>query len=153
MHALILTLATFFGLGRLPKAPGTWGTLGAIPLWWWLSCYGSGVFVAFTVVFAGFAIWVSHEAEKIYGQHDTQSIVIDEVAGMLVTVLFVPLTWGTLVAAFVLFRLLDAVKPPPIRQIDKHVGGGLGVVLDDLLAGAIGCGILHSAHLGLGAWW
>ena len=99
------------------------------------------------------AIGVSHAAERAYGRHDVGHIVIDEVAGMLVTAIGVPFAWPEVLAAFALFRLLDAVKPPPINWFDAHVPGGLGVVLDDVVAGLIACGLLHGAARLLGGWW
>ncbi|OGQ90984.1 MAG: hypothetical protein A2289_00725 [Deltaproteobacteria bacterium RIFOXYA12_FULL_58_15] len=149
----ILGVASWGGLGYLPKGPGTWGTLGAIPLWWVLATLERPVFVAVCFVFVGVAILVSHEAEKIYGSHDVGHIVIDEVAGLLVTVVGVPCRWPEVLAAFVLFRLLDIVKPWPIGWIDRRVPGGAGVVLDDVAAGVIGCLVLHAARLLLGGWW
>jgi phosphatidylglycerophosphatase A len=81
------------------------------------------------------AIWSSGRCEDILGRPDPGEIVIDEVAGFLLTVIFFPLTWITLTAGFFLFRFFDILKPPPIRQIEKKLPGGFGVVLDDLAAG------------------
>jgi phosphatidylglycerophosphatase A len=149
----ILTLSSAFGLGYAPKAPGTFGTLAALPLWWLLANLSLPVFVLAVVAITLFSIWVAHHAEAIYGGHDVQHIVIDEVAGMLVTVIGVPFAWPQVVAAFVVFRLLDALKPPPIRWFDDHVEGGLGVVIDDVVAGVVGCLILHLTRWLLGGWW
>ncbi len=149
----VLALTSWFGTGYLPKMPGTWGTLGSIPLWWAMSHLPFWVNLAATVVFAGVAVWLSGLAEKIYGAHDGQKIVIDEAAGLLVTVIGVPFAWPQVLAAFILFRVLDMTKPWPIGWVDREIGGGLGVVLDDLLAGAVACGLLHGARLILGGWW
>ena len=89
-RSAVLTASSWFGLGYLPKAPGTWGTLGVLPLWWLLSAQPHWQFVSFTVLFACFAIWASGRAEKIYGAHDVQKIVVDEVAGLLVAAIGIP---------------------------------------------------------------
>ena len=98
-------------------------------------------------------IRLSSLAERIYGAHDVQKIVIDETAGLLVTVIGVPFRWPEVVAAFIAFRVLDMTKPWPIRWLDRNVRGGFGVVLDDLVAGAVACGALHGARLLHGGWW
>ncbi|MEK7705154.1 MAG: phosphatidylglycerophosphatase A [Myxococcota bacterium] len=149
----ILTVSSALGLGYAPVAPGTFGTLAALPIWWAASGLSLTGFVLVTVVVTVAAVVVSELAERIYGSHDVQRIVIDEVAGMLVTVIGVPFRWPEVLAAFALFRLLDATKPPPIRWFDRHVKGGFGVVLDDVVAGAIACALLHGARLVLGGWW
>lgn len=126
-------LATVFGIGYIPKLPGTCGSLAAvgvagllvragIPIW-----TGAGVA---TVL----ALWSAGPAARQIGKEDPSSIVIDEVAGMLVTLIGVPFTLKTALAGFLLFRFFDIVKPPPIRQIQR-LPGSFGIVLDDLLAG------------------
>jgi phosphatidylglycerophosphatase A len=150
---LILASASWLGLGYLPRAPGTWGTLGAIPLWWAMARLAPWESAVITALIALASIWIAHQAERIYGAHDVQHIVIDEVAGMLVAAIGVPFAWPEVVAAFVLFRLFDMVKPGPIRWLDQNVGGGLGVVLDDIAAGAAASGVLWSMRLILGGWW
>ncbi len=136
-------LAVGFGSGLLPKAPGTFGSLAALPFcaallfcpWWFC--------IAFIVVFSFFGIIASSRTEKVLGMHDNSAIVVDEFAGMFVTVLFYPSDLYWLLLAFVLFRLFDILKPFPISYLDKHVGGGLGVMIDDLLAGAMACVCSH----------
>lgn len=150
---LVLTCSSALGLGYLPKAPGTWGTFAALPLWWAMADYTPAVFTVVTAVLVAFAILISSRAEAIYGAHDVQRIVIDEVVGLLCTVIAVPWRGPEIVAAFILFRLLDALKPWPIRYFDDHVGGGFGVVIDDVVAGLIGCAMLHVACLIHGGWW
>jgi phosphatidylglycerophosphatase A len=134
---VILTLSSWFGLGYVPKAPGTFGTLGALPLWWGLQFLPIWAQLLVVALFALFAIWIASLAETIYGSHDVQHIVIDEVAGMLVTVIAMPVQWLSVPLAFVAFRLFDALKPPPIAWLDCRVGGGVGVVVDDLVAGVM----------------
>ncbi len=142
-----LVLASVFGLGYLPKAPGTFGTLAALPLWWLLSPLPLWAFVAVTAAVSVLSIAIAGWAERIYGSHDVQHIVIDEVAGMLVAAVGVPFHWSAVVVVFVLFRFLDALKPQPVRWFDSNVKGGLGVVADDLVAGAMACLLWHG-----GAW-
>jgi phosphatidylglycerophosphatase A len=149
---LTLTASSALGLGYLPKAPGTWGTFAALPLWWAMQDLTPLVYTLLTALFVGLAVAISSRAEAIYGAHDVQRIVIDEVVGLLCTVIGVPWRWPEIIAAFVLFRLLDALKPPPINWFDEKVPGGLGVVIDDVAAGLIGCALLHLGCLLHGGW-
>lgn len=146
---LILAGSSFFGLGYLPWAPGTWGTVGALALWWLLAPLSLPLFVAATVVISLFAIWISGRAERLYGDHDVGHIVIDEVAGLLCTAVGIPFQWPYVLVVFIVFRALDMWKPWPIRWFDRHVEGGLGVVIDDVVAGVIGCGLVHLARVWL----
>jgi phosphatidylglycerophosphatase A len=149
----ILAITSVMGLGYLPKAPGTWGTLAALPIWWALQDVSWGMFILITVVATGIAVVASDVAEKIYGSHDVQHIVIDEVVGMMWTVIGVPWRMPQVVVAFVLFRLLDSLKPWPIRWFDEKVHGGFGVVIDDVVAGCVGCALLHTVAYFMGEWW
>jgi len=149
----VLALSSALGLGYLPKAPGTWGTLAAIPIWWALRGLATLPFAIVVLAVCFVSVLVAEAAERIYGKHDVQKIVIDEVAGLLVTAIGVPFRWPEVIAAFVLFRLLDMTKPGPIRTLDERVPGGLGVVLDDVGAGLVACALLHLARLIYGGWW
>jgi len=149
----VLSLSSALGLGYMPKAAGTWGTLAALPIWWGMAALPLWGQVALVAAVALFAIAVSARAEVIYGKHDVGKIVIDEVAGMLVACIAVPFRWPEVLAAFLLFRLFDILKPPPIGWLDRRVGGGTGVVLDDLIAGLFALGLMHLARLLLGGWW
>jgi phosphatidylglycerophosphatase A len=144
-----LTLATWFGAGLSPKAPGTVGTLAALPLAWWA---GQGSlttqFVALAVTLA-VAVPAAHAAGRWFGVVDAKQIVIDEVAGMLVTMLGVPVSWGTLLVGFALFRLFDISKPWPASYFDRKVKNGFGVVFDDVMAGLYARGCLALAAV----WW
>lgn len=151
----VTLVATAGGAGLIPVAPGTWGTLVAVPLAWALSRLGQPAFLAATAFVAA----VGSVAADIYckrtGRHDNQQIVIDEVAGYLVTMALVPRTPLLLAAGFVLFRLFDIWKPPPVRAIDRRVQGGFGVVADDLAAGVYGAlalWLLHHFHVLDAAW-
>ncbi len=145
--------ASACGLGYLPRAPGTFGTLAGLPLWLVLSRLPTWGWVGATVAIALAAVFVASAAERVYGRHDVQHIVIDEVAGFCFTVLLVPFSWHQALLAFAVFRALDMFKPWPIGWLDEHVRGGFGVVLDDVVAGLLGCGALHGLRLLLGYWW
>lgn len=135
MDKLIMTLATGFGLGYLPKAPGTWGTLLAFPIHFILVQFGPGSYAAGLVVVLMIAIFTAGSAEKILDFRDPGLVVIDEVIGMLIGLIGAPINFLFLAAAFVIFRFFDIVKPFPIRLIDKGLHGGIGIVADDVVAG------------------
>ena len=137
MRPLVVLLATGFGIGRLPVAPATWAS-AAVALLLLPEAFRAPLALGLAIaVVTPLAIWASGEAEKELG-HDAHPIVIDEVAGMLVSVVAVPHTSSSpalfLASAFLLFRFFDIVKPFPIRQ-SQALPGGWGVVTDDLLAG------------------
>ena len=128
-------LATGFYSGLLPKAPGTWGSLVAIPLWFLLgflspASYGMALAGVFLVGW-----FVAGEAEKIIDKPDPGCVVIDEIFGMFITLFAASRHWAVVVAAFLLFRLFDIWKPFPISWLDRHINGGLGIMLDDAMAG------------------
>lgn len=131
--------ATWFGLGLIPLAPGTFGTLGAIPLFYLLATQLDAMaYLAATVVFSALTILVAHIYELQSPGHDEPQFVMDEVAGFLVTMALVPATPMAMVVGFLVFRALDIVKPFPISYIDRKVQGGVGTVADDLVAGILG---------------
>ena len=134
-------LATWFGAGLLPKAPGTWGTLASIPFAWILHSIAGWQVLAgacFSVFFIG--IWASSGYLKSLGGEDPEPVVIDEVAGMWLTLLpaayFYPYEPDVFIysVAFILFRLADIYKPWPVSWADKEVKGGLGIMIDDIIA-------------------
>lgn len=139
-------LATFFYLGRVPLIPGTIGTLGAIPLVFLFNLGGLIGYTALTFVFCLFAIRISDIYEHTVQDHDTKEVVIDEVAGFLVTMFWMPATWQAFVYGFLLFRILDIFKPFPINLIDRRAQGGFGTVVDDLVAGVIANVILQFVY-------
>jgi phosphatidylglycerophosphatase A len=125
------------GSGLAPFAPGTFGTLVAIPLAWLLRAYWGDVeFAAVIAILLAVGAWAAQVTGRALGESDHGAIVIDEIAAFLLVLFFVPPDWISVVAAFVLFRLFDIVKPPPIRQLDALIKNGFGVMLDDLLAAA-----------------
>ncbi|HBT96629.1 MAG TPA: phosphatidylglycerophosphatase A [Desulfobulbaceae bacterium] len=136
-------LATGFFSGYLPKAPGTWGSLIAIPLWFlfsYLAPLSYGLMLA-VVFFLGW--FVAGEAEKILDKPDPGCVVIDEIFGMFVTLFAAPRSWLVVIAAFLLFRLFDIAKPFPVSWLDRRLNGGLGIMLDDAMAGVYAFLALH----------
>jgi phosphatidylglycerophosphatase A len=131
----VVLLATGCYAGYVPLAPGTFGTLVAIPLCYLLSIVGPLEGVLFIGAFGGVAVWISGEAEKVFKKKDSGLIVIDEMAGFLVTMFLIPWGWKSMVIGFFLFRLMDIAKPFPIRRLESTWPGGWGVVGDDVLAG------------------
>jgi phosphatidylglycerophosphatase A len=131
---LALVLASCFGVGLIPAAQGTFGTLAAIPLAAAIAQLSplAGAYVLFFSILL--AIWVSARSAAVLENEDPGEIVIDEAVGLLVTLFLLPATMPNLWLGFVLFRVFDILKPYPIRRLEK-IGGGAGIVLDDLLAG------------------
>jgi phosphatidylglycerophosphatase A len=143
MRRFVIMLATWGGTGYSPVASGTVGTLAAIPFYLLLARLPLPLYLLATLLFSSFACWVSGEAERIFAEKDSGKIVIDEVAGYLVTMIAVPFSWQGVVAGFFLFRLFDITKPFPARYVDRNLKNGCGVVLDDLVAGVYACLALH----------
>jgi phosphatidylglycerophosphatase A len=137
-------IATATYVGYLPKAPGTWGTFWGVAIAWLLWPVSLPAYLAVTAVLILVAIWSAIQYEKLTAQHDPQEIVIDEVVGYLVTMIALPPTWVALGAGFIVFRFFDILKPFPIGWVDRKIPGGFGTVLDDLLAGVVGCLVLHT---------
>lgn len=127
-------LAIWFGCGLVPKAPGTMGTLGALPLFFLLSPFGSWGILAGVVVLLPVSFWAAGVVVKKLAHHDPQIIVIDEVVGVLVACLPNPVGWKEVTLAFVAFRVFDMTKPFPARRAER-LPGGYGVVMDDVFAG------------------
>lgn len=128
-------IATGFGIGRMPFAPGTFGTLLAIPIYLWLRPLPLAAYVAVVAVLFIIGIGVCSCVERHGVRHDAPIIVWDEIVGYLVTMTFAPSGWLWVAAGFMLFRLFDIWKPFPIRRIDRTLPGGFGTMLDDALAG------------------
>jgi len=135
MKHFILILATGFGVGYAPIAPGTVGTLIAVPIYYFLSNISSPVYEITLVGFFFLSVWISESAEIFFGKKDDRRIVIDEIMGFLITMVWVPKTAILIVIGFFLFRFFDILKPFPIRRLEKGLKGGYGVVLDDVMAG------------------
>jgi len=132
---IILFLATGFFIGYIPFAPGTFGALHGIWLSFFLNKIPITFSISFIAVFIIFAILLSEKAEKIKGDKDPSIIVIDEIAGMMVTMIGINFNFINILTGFILFRLFDILKPFPIYIADKKLPGGVGIVTDDLIAG------------------
>ena len=134
MNRLFLLLASGLGAGFSPFAPGTAGTLAAIPIELFLSRIGFPVYELTLLTFFFFSSWIAEKAQNHWQKSDDRRIVIDEMMGYFLTMLWIPKTTLFIILGFFLFRFFDIVKPPPIRLIER-AKGGFGVVLDDVLAG------------------
>ncbi|ABK43016.1 phosphatidylglycerophosphatase [Magnetococcus marinus MC-1] len=132
---ITMLIATVGGSGWSPKAPGTMGTIASLPIAWAAMSLGPNSHLAVLLLVCSIGWWSSHRAITLLGKKDPGAVVIDETAGLLLTLLFVPLANLNLLLGFLLFRFFDILKPWPIRWLDQHVHGGLGIMLDDLLAG------------------
>jgi phosphatidylglycerophosphatase A len=135
MNYFILLMATGFGVGYSPLAPGTLGTLIAIPVYYFLSNISSPLYEITLTGFFFLSVWTSENAEIAFGKKDDRRIVIDEIVGFLITMLWVPKTTLFVIIGFFLFRVFDIIKPFPIRRLERGLKGGWGVVLDDVMAG------------------
>jgi phosphatidylglycerophosphatase A len=144
----VLLLAFGMGSGLMPRAPGTAGTMAAIPLYLWFSQYPWPVYLLLVLAVSVSGVWICQQASARLGVHDHPGIVWDELAGFLVTMMPATSSWIWVVAGFLLFRLFDIWKPWPISWADRTLRGGLGIMLDDLLAGAMAAGVL-AAVIGL----
>lgn len=131
----VLFLAFGFGSGLSPKAPGTAGTVVALPLVALAATLGTTALWIITAVVSVIGIWLCGEAARRLDTHDHPGIVWDEFAGLFVTFVALPTTLPHLLLGFVFFRFFDVVKPWPIRALDHSIPGGLGIMLDDILAG------------------
>jgi len=140
-------IATFFGTGRLRPGPGTWGSLATVILWWLLSRAIAPIWqpwtagaLALLVVLMG--IPAATRVAGASGLKDPQFVVIDEVAGQLITLIAIPVSWKSLLLGFILFRGFDIVKPPPVRQLE-HLPEGTGIVVDDVGAGLYALAVMQ----------
>jgi phosphatidylglycerophosphatase A len=144
MQNFLIGLATLFDLGKKFKAPGTIGTLAAVPLVLLLSAAGPLWHMAFAVIFLPISILSCELYEQSIASHDAKEIILDEVLGFIVATVWLPWTWQSFLAAFLLFRFFDIIKPFPISVLDQKVKGGVGVVADDLAAGIATNAILQA---------
>jgi len=142
-NKFVYWLAIGFGSGLAPKAPGTAGTLVAIPIYLLLNQLLLWQYLVVLLVMLIAGIWICDVAAKGLGVHDDPSIVWDEIVGYMITMIASPPGWIWVIAGFVLFRLFDVLKPWPIRLIDKKVKGGVGIMLDDVLAAVFALVVLQ----------
>ena len=131
----VLFLATGFNIGNIPLAPGTFGSILGLGLCFILAGLKLPLAVVCIVLFIALAVRIAAEAEILLKQKDPGCIVIDEIAGMAVTFVGLPFNLTTALIGFIIFRILDISKPFPIRTLDKRVSGGVGIVIDDVVAG------------------
>ncbi|WMS86675.1 phosphatidylglycerophosphatase A family protein [Pleionea litopenaei] len=131
----VYLMAFGFGSGLAPKAPGTFGTLVAVPLFWWLADFHWAVLVSCIIVMTAVGVFLCGETARALHKHDHPGIVWDEIVGYLIAMLPLAKDWRAVVIGFILFRFFDIVKPFPIGLADRHVKGGLGIMLDDIIAG------------------
>lgn len=128
-------LAFGLGAGAAPFAPGTAGTLVAVPLYLLVQHLTLPVYLALTAALFVFGVWLCHATTRDLAVHDHPGIVWDEIVGFLVTMAAAPAGWAWVVSGFLLFRAFDMLKPWPVSWADRRVGGGFGIMLDDLFAG------------------
>jgi len=149
---LAMILATGFGSGYGPIAPGTWGSLPGLAFAWGLDrLAGRWAVLGGAFFFALAGVWAAGRAETLLGEKDPSCVVVDEIAGQMVTVLFLPMTAAVLFIAFLIFRVLDVLKPWPARRLED-ASGGSGIMADDLMVGFYANLILHGLALWHPAW-
>jgi phosphatidylglycerophosphatase A len=132
---LVLFLASNAGLGYSPIVSGTVGTIAGLPVFFLMARLSAPLYILAWFLLFGIAVWAADQAGRIYGVADDGRIVIDELAGYLVTVAFLPFSMPTALLGFFWFRAFDILKPPPVNWVDRRMKNGFGVVLDDVLAG------------------
>src|SRR4030043_1537261 len=147
MNRFFLFIATGFGVGYSRIALGTLGTLIAVPIYYFLSAITSPLYETTLIAFFFLSVWISENAEIFFGRKDDPRIVIDEMMGFLITMLWLPKTIFFVVAGFFLFRFFDILKPFPIRRMEQRFKGGFGVVLDDVAAGVYANIVLRLIYL------
>tara|TARA_B100000767_G_C19312938_1_gene348375 strand:+ start:43 stop:531 length:489 start_codon:yes stop_codon:yes gene_type:complete len=138
-----LLLAFGFGSGLSPKAPGTMGTIAAIPLWWLLAQLPLTSYLIVVFIAAIIGISICGRAADQMGVHDHGGIVWDEFVGFWIAMAALPITWQSVILGFLLFRLFDILKPWPISWLDKKVSGGFGIMIDDVIAGLAAAVVIY----------
>jgi phosphatidylglycerophosphatase A len=147
-------VVTFFGVGKLRPGPGTWGSAASVLIWfaatkWIPAMWQPSVLTGLIAIAIALGIPAATRVARGSGVKDPQFVVIDEVAGQWITLLFVPSSWKTLLAGFILFRGFDIVKPPPVRQLER-LPEGTGIVMDDVAAGLYALTVMQLLlHFGL----
>lgn len=136
-------LALGFGSGLAPKAPGTFGTLAAIPLLLLCSTITPTYFALIVIVMSVIGVYLCGYTAKAVNVHDHPAIVWDEFVGLFITMFMIPINLKTIIVGFILFRLFDILKPWPISWLDKHCHGGFGIMIDDIVAGFAALACMH----------
>ncbi len=147
LNRAALVLSCWFGAGLVPGAPGTVGTAAALPMVVLVAVAGPWLGLGLVLAFVVLAAWGAGVSERMLGRTDPGEVVSDEVAGFMVTLYLLPLTWPYVAGGFVLFRLLDILKPFPVRRLERAPGGA-GVILDDVAAGVLANLVLRA----VGGW-
>ena len=151
---LATLIATFFGIGRIRPGPGTWASAATVLLWAALAytmvpAHRTLAAISLAILITLIGVPAATRAARAVGAKDPQFVVIDEVAGQLIALIAVPLGWKTFLAAFLLFRTFDILKPPPVRQLEK-LPEGSGIMLDDVAAGILALAVMQLLlHFGL----
>lgn len=143
-------LALGFGSGLMPKMPGTFGTLAAIPVYLLVAQLPLLPYLLLTLLLFLLGIYLCGAAARAAGVHDHPAIVWDEIVGFLITMIALQPSWHALLAGFLLFRLFDILKPWPIKLLDRYVEGGFGIMIDDAVAGLFALLSLHVLYWLLG---
>ncbi|AWH88197.1 phosphatidylglycerophosphatase A family protein [Limnobaculum parvum] len=139
-------IATGFGSGLSPKAPGTFGSLAAIPFFYLLQMLPMQAYLVMLVLTFALGVWACQSATDAIGMDDHGAIVWDEFVGMWITCIALPQGFIWMIAAFATFRFFDILKPWPIRWFDSHCTGGFGIMIDDVIAGLIAFGVIQAAY-------
>ena len=151
MRSIALALSTVFGIGYAPVAPGTFGSLVGLLVWWLVPKTAPAQFAAVVIVFF-LGAWAGTYAERHFNETDPSPVVIDEVAGMLITLLFNPVGWQGAIIGFFLFRLADIIKPYPANRLEA-LHGGFGIMADDGMAAVYSNLALRATAFVFGAAW
>jgi phosphatidylglycerophosphatase A len=136
-------LAFGFGSGLAPFAPGTFGTLAAVPLYLLMTNFSLPIYLGITLIAIIIGFWLCGKSSEMLGVHDHSGIVWDEFAGFFITMIAAPQGWQWIVLGFALFRLFDIWKPWPIHIVDQKVDGGVGIMMDDVIAGVYSLVVLQ----------
>ena len=145
----VMFFATGCFIGNISLAPGTFGSILGLAFCFLFSKMEFAVAAPLTILLVFFAIWIAHKAEKILKKEDPGCIVIDEIAGMVVTLIGLPFNMISVLTGFIVFRTLDTWKPYPIRFLERKLSGGIGIVMDDIAAGILGNIILRFSFYAL----
>ncbi len=147
MNKIIMALATGCGVGMIPGAPGTWGSLAALIPWFFIKDFSLPAYLLILLFVFVIGFFVSGSAEKILDRPDAGPIVIDEILGMFITLTLAPNGSGSWILGFALFRIFDIFKPFPVSWFDKKIHGGIGIMMDDVMAGLYALAALQLIYL------
>ncbi|BCL62469.1 phosphatidylglycerophosphatase A [Desulfomarina profundi] len=147
MNKIIIALATGCGVGMIPVAPGTWGSLASLIPWFFIKDFSLPAYLLILLFVFVIGFFVSGSAEKILDRPDAGPIVIDEILGMFITLTLAPNGPGSWILGFALFRIFDIFKPFPVSWFDKKIHGGIGIMMDDVMAGLYALAALQLIYL------